>query len=67
MHYGVKKLSVNESTSRIINFWNWTDHQPSKFMLSFYGHLGLAFEFMCRNPSLGLVTKIRACKGASQK
>jgi len=28
----------------------------------------LAFiDLMCRNPSLGLVTKARACKGAGQK
>jgi hypothetical protein len=27
----------------------------------------LCYVFICRNPSLGLVTKARACKGASQK
>jgi hypothetical protein len=44
-------FGCNESASRKINFWNWVDHQPLEFMLSFYGHLGLAFEFMDLNPS----------------
>ncbi len=51
MHCKIK-MFVNESTSGIINFWNWANHQPSKFMLSFYGHLGLAFELMDLNQSL---------------
>jgi hypothetical protein len=48
----LKCLAVNESTFGIIDFWNWADHQPSKFMLSFYGHLELAFELMDLNQSL---------------
>jgi hypothetical protein len=48
----LKCVGVNESTSRISNFWNWVDHQSSEFMLSFYGHVGLAFEFMDLNQCL---------------
>jgi hypothetical protein len=45
----LKCLGANQSTFGIINFWNWANHQPSKFMLFFYGHLELAFEFMDLN------------------
>jgi hypothetical protein len=42
-------------------------------LLMFFFHgsnvidLGFVMEWVCRNPSLGLMTKARVCKGAGQK